>query len=734
MNEIATRLKDSVIANDSIQVDRLPPRLRSIFVDCIKPMNSDVPDESLMLDLLVKIAQLLSVHRTTVVSGKGEVLINIYALIFMPSGSGKDKPLVFIDKHFMPLFKEKFEMKSKNYQERRLKELEEEADDKYSSRAKAMKAKYIETNLPRQLVPEISNATAEGMQALRETLSNAGFGGTFLKISEFGDYISSDNSARGEFLSLLTEVFDMGTNSPKVIKSEKTAKEVTGVPSNAIMHSSFAHLTEGPSYKKLMTLVDRGLARRSFICFPALGKFNHNVKEESLMDEFKKQRAVQETIKNTVDKYKHFWEEAYEATRNGRVWKLTEEAEEVLFMYEKHLQLQVNAVSITEDEGYRAELKGRYWKTLKLAGLLAIWEHPDDIEVNASDIRNAIYLAEVYGNHTREFYQVETVVDVERLRDYFLRNLNTWKTTTEISKQKFTPGKNLFRRWFDENIVECENLLLDKGYKLEAKKFSKNGYQYRAVAVELADLNKIKLSVSKDITSGYRLKEVPFDQIHEIITADVNYSPSEFSEGYRDREHWIDGNNVIILDIDNGWTRKEAKQFLTQEGLKAFICTTKSHMKQKDKKPPCERFRIVLPVYSPFRGTYDEFSFMMDNIFKYFKGKPDKAAKDVSRFYFGHKGEYEYIDGVPLRLELFPKSKVEEKKTSYSSNNWSTNQGIKKWFTENAVPGDRNNTLSKARLFALDNGIDPEHFVRGINEQLSDPLDEKELNLLLRKR
>ena len=735
-SEIESRIGDSLTTSTTIDPNRLPPRIKLLFTEILKPMNSDVPDESLVLDLLVKIAQLLSINRATVRSMIGETLINIYALIFMPSGAGKDKPLSLIDKHFMVVFEDHFELKAKAYKERRMRELEEEATDKYSNRAKAMKQKYIEMNLPRQLIPELSNATSEGMQALRETLDGAGFGGTFLKISEFGDYISSDNNARGEFLSLITEIFDNGTNAPKVIKGERTAKKVTGVPSNAIMHSSLAYLTSGPNYRKLMTLVDRGLARRSFLCFPGIEKFNVE-RPDSFDEAFRTFKDQSGEVTNNASKYREFWEEAYEATRSSMVWALTDEADKVLYAYYLYLQEAIKAISVTEDEGYRAELKGRYWKTLKLSGLIAIFEHPDQIEVSVDDIKTAIYLAEVYGNHCKEFYQIETTVDSEKIRDFFLRNLNKWKTTMEISKQKFAPSVNYFTKWFAENINDTENLLFDAGYKLEVRKFSKNGFQYRTVLLERVNQDSIKISVSADITEGYRVKEVPFSNLHLIVGADINYSASEFRDGYRDKEHWVDGNNIIILDIDGGWTRKEAKKFLVDKNLKALIATTKSHMKPKDKIPACERFRIILPVYSLFRGTAEEFSYMMENIFKFFDDKPDKVAKDVSRFYYGNPGaEYEYIEGDLLRLEMFPRSRAEEKKRDYIRPvlGWDSNSGIKRWFIENAVPGDRNNTLNKARMFANDEGIDPERFVRGINDQLQEPLDEKELRVLLRKK
>lgn len=727
-------LGDSITNSTDLDVKMLPLNLRTIFRDCIKPMNENVPDESLLLDLLVKISQLISLNRTHVVSQIGTTLINMYAVIFMPSGSGKDKPLKLIDKHFMKTFEENFHRKREAYQERRLKELQDEAEEKFGGKAATAKKVYIENSLPRVLVPEISNGTMEGLADLRQVLYDAKFGGTFLKISEFSDFITSNNNARSEFLTFIVELFDDGSSLAKIIKSDKQALPVKGVPSNIIMHSSIAKLVESEGYSKLMTLIDRGLARRSFLCYPSLDKFYYQQKDDSLESMFKKFISSNEATEQKIKDYQSMWEEAYEGTKDGKTYVLTREADFVLFAYKKYLEEVSNKISTTKEEGFRAEVLGRFWKTLKLAGLIAVWEHPGDLKVTEHDVLAAVYLAELYGQHYKRFYQIETVTDSERVADYMIDRVGEWITRGDIKKQRFV-AKNNFAKWFEDTMPEVETILIMHEYRLEAEPFAKNGTRYRAVKLEKTDLTKMKVSVSKDITEGYIVKEVPFSELHKIVTADINYSASEFKDGYRKKENFIDGNNVIILDIDEGWSVQDAKEFLEKKKLKALIATTKSHQKVKDKKPACDRFRIILPTLSPFKGSNEEYSFMMSEIFKYFEGKPDKAAKDSSRFYYGNtSGEYWYIDGDLLNIEMFPRSTPKNPIFKVRKDAPTSFLGITDWFKQNAVPGSRNETLYKAKKFADDQGLDAAAYVREINAMLPDPLDEKEIKIIIRDK
>lgn len=732
MDSIQKQLAGLVTTSTDLDYSKLPLKLRMFLSNCMVTTFPDVPVESMLLDVLTKVAQVMALNRTKVVSLQfGEVVANIYALIFMPSGAGKDKPLKMIDKYFLDDFEEVFNERKEAFIKLKLAKLEEEASTKFPG-LKAAKTMYIKEKLPRDLITEYSQATTEGLADLRGAFSQAGFGGTFLKISEFSDFISSANNARGEFLSYVVEIFDDGSSAAKVIKSDKTSVSIKGVPSNTMMHSSLSNLVDSEGFVKLMTLVNRGLARRTFMCYPPPEKFIKKQESfENLENQFLQEIESKKNLQAIVDEYKPMWTQLLQGGEFAGEYILTEDAEKLLFYYRKYLDLTTNSISIYKDEGYRAEISGRFWKALKLSAIIAAFEHPLEDKVDKTDMEAAIYITELYGQHFKRFYNIETVSDVEKLMDYLIDRKDKWVTKTDISKQRFISQKN-FANWIDGAIAEAENLMLVRGFKLEREKFSKNGIQYKVVELEKEDGKTVNLSISSDITENFMTKKVKWEEVYKAVSWNGNYSASTFREGYRDKAHWIDGNNIIILDIDEGWTIEEAKEFLVKRKLQALIATTKSHQKVKDKKKACDRFRIILPTSTPFRGTAEQYSFMMGEIFKYFLNKPDKAARDVSRFYFGNpNSEYWYFEGELFNIEMFAreteyKSKSKDKKPN-------SIDSITEWFKENATPGNRNDTLNKARLFAKDNGLDPGVYVRQINLMLSDPIEERELKVLLRE-
>ncbi len=241
------------------------------------------------------------------------------------------------------------------------------------------------------------------------------------------------------------------------------------------------------------------------------------------------------------------------------------------------------------------------------------------------------------------------------------------------------------------------------------------------------------ISYSKDLAAGFKPLRIKWEELYRMVKSEGHYSHLQFKDGYRKQENFMQGCELIILDIDDQWSLDQAKTFLDINGLKALIATTRNHQKQKDKLPPCDRFRIILPTIKPFKGNGIEYSVMMKNICGFFQGIPDiKAAKDCARFFYGNpNAEYWYIEGGELDLKQFPKSEPKPKITFYKKLD---NEKITEWFIAEAVPGNRNETLTKARLYAKDNGLDPIWYVRQINSKLQEPIEEGELNQLLRTK
>lgn len=248
---------------------------------------------------------------------------------------------------------------------------------------------------------------------------------------------------------------------------------------------------------------------------------------------------------------------------------------------------------------------------------------------------------------------------------------------------------------------------------------------------------KIKISLSRGITEGYKTGEIEFLDLWKVTSLEkLNYSPTEFKNGYRKSENCLPGNNLIVLDIDEGWTVENAYEFLTKHDLMALIATTKSHQKEKSGKVN-DRFRILLPTYKSQDGGPIEFQHQMKSVFKFFDDKPDKGTCDMARFYYGNpkSNDYIYTNGWKLldweQFKRNPEFNNHEQDLVKSKNL----NLIENYWINQAVQGRRNNTFFKAYMFFKDEGYTNGEIyerIKKLNKRIEKPLDEVELKAICR--
>jgi hypothetical protein len=107
------------------------------------------------------------------------------------------------------------------------------------------------------------------------------------------------------------------------------------------------------------------------------------------------------------------------------------------------------------------------------------------------------------------------------------------------------------------------------------------------------------------------------------------WSPGTFRDRHRSNANF-DSMDLFVADIDGGCTIEEAKLILAE--FECLIGTSRSHQKQKDEKPPCDRFRVLIPLAEPitsdadFKATWFKFHELLPAI--------DPACKDAARFYY----------------------------------------------------------------------------------------------------
>lgn len=142
-----------------------------------------------------------------------------------------------------------------------------------------------------------------------------------------------------------------------------------------------------------------------------------------------------------------------------------------------------------------------------------------------------------------------------------------------------------------------------------------------------------RFSKSKELSENFIEYSIPFHEFSDILKSDFNYSPFVYNNNYRlEANSRLKDCNMIILDFDEGLSIEDAKNLF---GKWIYIlATTKSHQKQKDKKAPCDRFRIVLPTETSLDCSIEDYKILMDYIHQ--QTGCDRACKDIARFYYAY--------------------------------------------------------------------------------------------------
>lgn len=147
----------------------------------------------------------------------------------------------------------------------------------------------------------------------------------------------------------------------------------------------------------------------------------------------------------------------------------------------------------------------------------------------------------------------------------------------------------------------------------------------------------------------YKKITIPFENLHRLTTSDFRqYSSFNFLKGKKKSENWSnEGQNILILDIDDGLTIEEAKIKFSK--YKYFLCTTKSHQVEK-KGLKCDRFRIILKAKNvPHNDSYFDYMEQLEKLYPFI----DKQVNCKIGAFLGYsKAIYFYNDGIEFDFDI----------------------------------------------------------------------------------
>ena len=749
----------------------LTPKLKRV-VNFFESRRGDVHSELILLTVLFRFAQITSHFRLQVVAPgvtdpSLKFFVNLYILAFARSGSGKSQSLKFTRELLLDdnLFrrmrahaKQGYILDTNNY----LKNIdanepdENKMDDKEKGKVRRERMDQFSFML------ESSTGTYEGFLNERIARQRANIGAFGLVDDEFADTLESNSTSKQEFMTGIKMAYGGDTPAKKIARRHGSYAEVKGVPNNAFTASAPDSITEGGGYDLIYKLFGRGMSRRRVVAHivdkdvKAVDYTKYMPPSDLEIEEFDEVyiKDIAHTTFNEMEKKSYI---GADSKRTGKkefsttLYMADIEAHTVLAKYVAFSENLSKQASISHEI---AEADGRWMRALKIASIVAMIEHPEEYVIKSEDMQCAVEIVEHFSKQYMEFFKDINKPAFEIILDYLKESMGKPVTRTELVNAPGLGDRNYRISFLNQNLPILEEYMeIHPDYRLEVTQ------QGRATCYTLHESADIKaLPIMQCDTPGrdyevlkgakeYSKIELPWDKLPELMTTRA-YMPHLLVEGTtRGKKNYLPGGCLLMLDVDQDWTLKEAEAFLKDKGYKAILLTTASHQKTVDKSGeiirPRDKFRIVMPLLHAFTGTTEEWTTAIALVMKHFENKPDDACKDTSRIFFPspENAKIIFTEGEPIDLREFQEAPSKPHKTNSSIINQENNPDkIKKaWgtFIENeGMKGNRNNALFKLKKWAEDEGIKGSK-LRGLieeyNGKLSEPLDERELELTVLK-
>lgn len=731
-----------------------PEKAGTVVREYMRKSAPEISAEASYLILYTKLAQVLALDRVVIesnhIDSNKKIFPNMFSILFLSSGTGKDKIVDGLDHDFFsPIwldFKDRYGAWMVTEDAR----IKDEVETKYK-KSGAEKEKYIQAQLPRDLVIEVDSGTPEAIHSVRESLSAARMGGVFFKHPEFTDFFVSKNTLNMEFLNVMKKSYE-GDLGVKVIKSEKRAKETKGVPMNMLAYSSIYGLEK--NREDVLSVFSRGMARRSFVYVETeVPSIASKLEEETDFDQIYEELVHgKDNLKSVVEYCKPFFWSLYTANRDnvpelptefGSAYKFDKEADVILKLYSLHCKNQMsNLASDSEKEYITSEVKNRHWKVMKLATVIAAFEHPTAKVVTRDDVRFAIVLCEIFSEHYRKFIvSQESNSPYDSLIEFLKKNEGNWYLKGDIMQQGFI-GRNEFARWFEQAIEYCETYFYATDYTFETSKANTNGFKIRVTKKDQTQ-DTYTLSIStdnKDVASKeYKVVTTTLQKLPELAKKH-QYSNLIWKDGQRHSDNFSHGSSLVIFDIDSETTLQEALEGLESKKLSAVAITTPNHKKEKN-GVVTDRFRIILPLEYKFVGDIDKWKRSLEGLSEALGLKVDKSAFDGARHYRASPvdAQVHILEGSKINLDMYEKKPPEKKsrgKTDSSILSKKPNyKSYETFLTKECVEGNRNNAFSRVAKWMRDEGIsrdDCEDFLESYNNKLAKTLPDSEMRLIIK--
>lgn len=655
-----------------------------------------------------------SMRAVAVTKDRGEIPVNLYAMLLATSGFGKGHSISVMEDEFLFGFRRRF--MENTFPQLAEKNLWDIANDRAARNGTDQQEEF--NKVERQLNNAgpfpftFDSGTTPAVKQLREKLLLAASGSINFQVDEIG--LNLLNST--EVLTVFLELYDQGKTKLKLTKQSadnQRGEDIDGkTPANMLLFGAPSKLLDGSNTEEqFWAFMETGYARR---CLFAFGEQKDRVNSDLSPAEIYTKLIQPSNNAATFKWSNHFHRLADPAMFKWRM-EVPDDVAIQLLTYKIDCERRAEKMP-QHDEIRKAEMGHRYFKSLKIAGALAFVDESSEIEMD--HLMSAILLVEESGQSFNRIMNREK--SYVRLARYIADVASEVTQSDLVESLPFYSGSNAKRN-------EMMTLATAWGYRnhiLIKKSFIDGIEFFKGETLKETNLDEVTISYSDNFAYNYANEKVPFDQLHTLAQApDMHWANHHFRNGHRHDENAIPGFNLIVVDCDGEVSLDVVHDLL--KDYKFLTYTTKRHTAEVN------RFRLILPTNYHLELDQEEYREFMNSVMAWLPFKTDQAANQRAKKWMTcENSQVHYNDGQLFDvLDFIPKtSRNEAHKKEFQA--LESLDNLERWFAQRMASGNRNNQLIKFALALVDGGmnfVQVSAQVHAFNAKLNDSLSEEEI-------
>lgn len=614
---------------------------------------------------------------------RNEVVLNLYAIALAHSGFGKGRSLGILEEQIMSGFVTKFmrdvvdilaEQNMVNIATQRHIASGVNYDEEYER----IQKEYRDCG---EFMFTASEGTAPAVKQYRHKLQLANIGAINFIIDEIGSNLDSV----ADILDIGLELYDQGKVKDKMVKNTADTKRVKALygktPTNILMFGTPSKLFDGGKIENTFNdYLTAGYARRSLYAYSDIeDDFDSSVTPLEIF-----QKVVDANVLDKMDDLNNYFSTLANVNLANKTIIMPDDMSIDLIAYQLDCEKRASHLS-RFDETSRAELKHRYFRVLKLAGVFAFVDGRDT--VNEFDLNEAIALVEESGE---AFARI-----MDRDKPYMTLAKYIVESRNELTHADLSENLPFYPKGVSQRN---ELMLLAKAWGFKEGILIKTnvveGVEFiSGETLTDTDLNKIRISASRDANTGYKSFEAKFTDIPQIINQDgafwVNH---QLSGSLAIEREVIEGFNIVAFEISEAGFSKN--NFVELFKDYSYI------LKEVDD----EIYQVVLPINYTLGLTQDEYKQFIESMLLWIPFKPKVVFQERLTRKIGNDGQYLINEGKLVDVIPFIPNTTKNDNFKANITNFSAHNFIERWFANRITVGNKYDVLTDYAEYLAKNG------------------------------